>query len=186
MASLPPRSAAGTGPATLSLAAMLIAASATLAAPSMVWMSCLLGWWLLVLAAIDFRLFILPDPLTLGLALCGVGATAVMAPDRLAASAIGAIAGFAILGLVRETYLRIRGRDGLGLGDAKLLAALGAWLGWQALPAVILLAALGGLLAILAGRMLGRPIRADQAIPFGPFLAAGGWLVWLHGGLTLG
>jgi leader peptidase (prepilin peptidase) / N-methyltransferase len=188
--SLPSRSAAGKGTASLatgalSLAAILIAASAG-SAGSNVWISCLFGWWLLVLAAIDYRTFILPDTLTYGLAGCGLVATQFLAPGLLFDHAVGALVGFTILGVVRQAYRHMRNRDGLGLGDAKLLAALGAWVGWRPLPDVIFIAAVGGLLAILARRLFGHPVQRDQAIPFGPFLALGGWLIWLQGGPTLG
>jgi leader peptidase (prepilin peptidase)/N-methyltransferase len=100
-------------------------------------------------------------------------------------SGIGAAAGFSILALLREGYRQLRGHDGLGLGDAKLLGAVGAWLGWHALSSVVLLAALGGLGIAVIVRLSGRSITPDQKLPFGPFLAAGAWVVWLHGGLTL-
>ncbi len=170
----------------LTLMAIMIAAFAEAATPSGVWISCLLGWWLLALATIDYRLFILPDALTLSLAVCGIAVTAVESPARIPDSLVGAAAGFTVLAALRYAYLRLRGRDGLGLGDAKLLAALGAWLGWRALPEVILVAAIGGLLTILAVRLLGRSVGRDQPIPFGPFLAVGGWMAWLLGDITLG
>jgi len=79
----------------------------------------------------------------------------------------------------------LRGREGLGQGDAKLLAAAGAWLGAYALPQVILVAALAALLAAAALRLSGREIRALSALPFGPFLAVAIWALWLFGPLPL-
>jgi leader peptidase (prepilin peptidase)/N-methyltransferase len=99
---------------------------------------------------------------------------------------IGAAAGFAVFAGIAAIYRRLRGREGLGLGDAKLLAALGAWVGWQGLPTIVLYAALAGLLWAIAGALRGAPLHARHRIPFGPFLSLAGWLVWLYGPLTLG
>lgn len=135
------------------------------------------GWLLLTLAALDARHLWLPDPLTaplagLGLALGGI-TTGAWPADRL----IGAVAGFASLWLIRAGYRTVRGREGLGLGDAKLLGGIGAWLGWQALPFVLLAASTIGLIAVaLAGG-----VARDRPLPFGAALAAGavpGWLAW--------
>jgi leader peptidase (prepilin peptidase)/N-methyltransferase len=81
--------------------------------------------------------------------------------------------------------LRLRGREGLGQGDAKLLAAAGAWLGAVALPQVILVAALSALLVAAALRLSGRTMHAHSALPFGPFLALAIWALWLFGPLPL-
>lgn len=98
--------------------------------------------------------------------------------------------GFAVFAFIAKLYRRIRGRDGLGLGDAKLLGALGAWVGWQGLPTVVLYAAGAGLLWALARSLVrpGRfkPLDPKQRLPFGPFLCLAGWLVWLYGPLTPG
>jgi leader peptidase (prepilin peptidase)/N-methyltransferase len=82
---------------------------------------------------------------------------------------------------VNLCYRRLRGRDGLGRGDAKLLAAGGAWLGWSALPWVVLLAALLGLLLALLQRLRGERLTAETAVPFGPALALAIWLIWIYG-----
>ena len=84
----------------------------------------------------------------------------------------GAAAGYGLLAGLGYVYRRLRGRDGLGLGDAKLLAAAGAWLGLASLPWVVLAAALLGLLLALAQR---RPLQAETAVPFGPALALAFW-----------
>jgi len=154
--------------------------------PSGLWLSCVLGWWFLALAAIDIRLFILPDALTFGLLAVGLAASWVIAPDRIDDHGFGAAIGFGLFALVRETYRRLRHRDGLGLGDAKLMGAIGAWLGWEALPSVVLIAALGGLLGFAATGLLRRSLNFNYPLPFGPFLALGAWVIWLHGDVALG
>lgn len=149
------------------------------------WLDCLLGWWLLALAWIDVRRLILPDVLTLPLIVAGLLAAAVLDPDSLAERALGAALGYLALRAVAWAYLRLRGREGLGQGDAKLLAAAGAWLGAVALPQVILVAALSALLVAAALRFSGRTMHAHSALPFGPFLALAIWALWLFGPLPL-
>ncbi|TWB71820.1 leader peptidase (prepilin peptidase)/N-methyltransferase [Nitrospirillum amazonense] len=138
-----------------------------------------LGWVLLALAWIDLRHMILPDVLTLPLAAAGILVAWVqdgrLPIDRLAAAA----AAYAGLVLLEVLYRRFRGRDGIGRGDAKLLAAGGAWVGPAALPQVLLTAALAGLLAMAALRLAGRRVDAATPIPFGPCLALGIWAAWL-------
>ena len=134
---------------------------------------------LLFAALIDLRRMILPDWLTLPLIPLGWAMAAVRAPD-LPDRLIGAAAGFAFFAGIAALYRRLRGRDGLGLGDAKLLAAAGAWVGWRDLPSVVLLGSVGALIWSLAARRdFGRPL------PFGPFLAGAFWLVWRFGGLEV-
>jgi leader peptidase (prepilin peptidase)/N-methyltransferase len=139
--------------------------------PVRLWLDCLLGWALVTLAWIDIDHYTLPDVLTLPLVLAGLGVTAWEAPDTLTDRALAAAIGYLLFRAVAYLYRRWRGRDGLGEGDAKLVAAGGAWLGLAALSWLILGAALAGLaaagLALLAGRRLDR----TSAIPFGPFLA---------------
>jgi leader peptidase (prepilin peptidase)/N-methyltransferase len=132
---------------------------------------------LLAAALSDARRLVLPDGLTLPLIPVGLG-LAWLQPPALTARLIGAVAGYLGLAGLAALYRRWRGRDGLGLGDAKLLAAAGAWVGWQALPSVLLIGAALGLAWALARRL-----RADQPLPFGPFLAIGFWLVWCFGPL---
>ena len=140
----------------------------------------LLGWLLLTLAVMDKRHFWLPDALTLPLAFLGftigLWTTGATMGDR----AIGALAGYLALLFVALGYRRLRGREGLGLGDAKLLGALGAWFGWQALPFILLLAASLGLLAVMAAMATGRAVDGATRVPLGTFLAVAavpGW--WL-------
>ena len=136
------------------------------------------GWLLLTLAAIDASDFWLPDELTAALALTGVATGWWFAPasaDRL----IGGVAGFAALWGVAFAYRRLRGREGLGGGDPKLFGAIGLWLGWQLLPAVLLLAGLIGLGVALFQHLRGRDVAADTALPLGTFLAAAAYPAWL-------
>lgn len=146
-----------------------------------VWLDCLLGWWLLALGWIDLRCWLLPDVLTLPLVLAGLAAAAWLEPEALTGCAAGAALGYLFLRAVAWSYRRLRGRDGLGQGDAKLLAAAGAWLGAAALPEVILIAALAALAAALCLRLAGVRLDARSALPFGPFLAIALWLLWLYG-----
>ncbi len=165
----------------IELAALAVALwSVTLDDGARLWADCGLGWTLLALAWIDAETMILPDLLTLPLVLAGLGWALAIAPDALADRAIGALVGYLAFRAVELTYRRLRGRDGLGQGDAKLLAAGGAWVGWPGLGSIVLGAALGGLAAAGVLRLAGRPIEAATALPFGPFLAAAIWLVWLY------
>lgn len=148
--------------------------------------SCLLGWTLLTLAAIDWRTGLLPDVLTLPLVVAGLAVAWLIDPGAIGAHAIGAVGGFVGFWALAEFYRRLRGRDGLGLGDAKLLAASGAWLGWMALPSVILFAAIVGLALAMAQRLRGETIETTSRIAFGPALAAATWIVWLYGPLVAG
>jgi len=95
--------------------------------------------------------------------------------------ALGAALGYLSLRVVASLYRALRGREGLGRGDAKLLAASGAWLGAGALPQVVLGAAVTGLFAAGCLRLAGIRLHAGSALPFGPFLALATWLVWLFG-----
>ena len=150
------------------------------------WLAALLGWWLLALALIDLRVWLLPDALTLPLLAAGlvlaawgeVGGGLGPSPTgvTLAGSLVGAAAGFLVLAGIGLAYRRWRGREGLGLGDAKLLAAAGAWLGAASLPWVVLLAAVAGL-ALAAVR--GGNLRAETPVPFGPPLALAFWSCFL-------
>jgi leader peptidase (prepilin peptidase)/N-methyltransferase len=169
----------------MELAALGVAAwAATQAAGAALIASCLLGWALLALAVIDRRTFLLPDAITLPLIAMGLGVAAWFDPEALPAHALGAAAGWLGFAGIAALYRRLRGRDGLGLGDAKLLAAGGAWLGWSGLPGTVLIASLLGLAEALARRMRRRaPLTADEPIAFGAWLAAGIWLIWLYGPL---
>jgi leader peptidase (prepilin peptidase)/N-methyltransferase len=150
----------------------------------LLWASCLLGWLLLTLSFIDLRTCRLPDFLTLPTLLGGLAVTWLISPPDLPDHLLGAVFGYGMLAGIGWLYRLCRGRDGIGLGDAKLLAAGGAWLSWQALPGVVLSAALLGLGAALLGRLTGHlSLKCATAVPFGPCLAAAIWISWLYGPL---
>ncbi|GAC1340655.1 MAG: A24 family peptidase [Acetobacteraceae bacterium] len=164
-------------------AAVVVAASAAFggAEPPLLWLECGFGWALLALSWIDWEHMILPDALTLPLIPAGLLATLWLAPELAADHAVAAALGYTLLRGLALVYRRLRGRDGLGEGDAKLLAALGAWVGIEGLPLVLLGGALAGLAAALLLRLGGREMTASTALPFGPFLSLAAWLVLIAG-----
>lgn len=154
-------------------AAALIGAAALWLAPSAAGAAlALLAWVLLPLALLDWRHFWLPDRLTLVLAAAGLGIGGFLGVASLADRLIGGVAGYAVLAGLALVYRCLRGREGLGGGDPKLLSAIGLWLGWAALPFVLLLAALIGLAAALPGGL-----QASRRLPFGTMLGVAAWLV---------
>jgi leader peptidase (prepilin peptidase) / N-methyltransferase len=174
------RAELGTFYPIIELAAVAVAVSA--AAVLSGWLllaSCALGWTLLTLAAIDQRHFLLPDVLTLPLIPAGLAVAYAIEPALLPGHVLGALAGFAAFALIAVAYRRLRSREGLGLGDAKLLAGAGAWLGWQALPSVVIIGAISAL--ALAGAAAGGKLTVTTRIAFGSHLALAFWLVWLFG-----
>jgi leader peptidase (prepilin peptidase)/N-methyltransferase len=137
------------------------------------------GWLLVALAALDWRAFWLPDRLTGALALGGlIGGVAGLAP-ALADRLIGGAAGFGSLWTVSAGYRLLRGREGMGGGDPKLLGAIGLWLGWRPLPAVLVLAGMIGLGVVLFRRVRGEAVAADDALPFGTLMAAAAYPAWI-------
>lgn len=143
--------------------------------------SLLLAVALSLLSAIDLRSYRLPDALTLPLIAAGLVVTALADVRLLWWHALSAVIGFALLAAVAAVYQRVRNRPGLGLGDAKLLAASGAWLGAELLPDVLLWASGAAVLCVLVSALRGHSPSAEDAIPFGPFLAFGTWALWLYG-----
>jgi leader peptidase (prepilin peptidase)/N-methyltransferase len=150
------------------------------AEPMRLWTDCGLGWMLLTLAWIDWRHFRLPDVLTLPLLLLGLAVTWFEAPEDVTDHAIGALAGYLGFRMLAWVYRSMRGRDGLGMGDAKLLAAAGAWLGWMALPHVIVIAAVCGIVVALTAAVRRGRLDGAAMIPFGPCLAFSIWIVRLY------
>jgi len=146
-----------------------------------------LTWFLIALACIDLDRQLLPDNLTLPLLWLGLAASLAAplaghpaVPVDTRSSIIGALAGYLSLWSVYHVFRLVTGKEGMGYGDFKLLAALGAWLGWQLLLPIILTSALvGAVVGISVLALLGRD--RSTPIPFGPFLAAAGWLVLMYG-----
>src|SRR5699024_3582776 len=144
----------------------------------------ILSWALLTLAVIDWQTQLLPDNITLPLLWLGLlAAIAGVVTDPVGAI-VGAATGYLVLWLVYQLFRLLTGRHGMGHGDFKLLAALGAWLGWQQLPVIVVIAsasgAVIGLLLIASGRL-----QRDRPMPFGPFLALAGWLSFIAGDTML-
>jgi leader peptidase (prepilin peptidase) / N-methyltransferase len=143
-----------------------------------------LGLLMLAIAAADARSFIIPDKLTI--AAFALALTNAANEDLVSMSeniAIAALRGL-VLALVffalREIYLRLRHRHGIGLGDVKLAAVAGAWLDWTLIPVAIAIAAVIGLIAYIVNQLvLRRPIRAAAKLPFGLFFAPTIWVCWL-------
>jgi leader peptidase (prepilin peptidase)/N-methyltransferase len=152
-------------------------------APGIPAVSILLAAILAACSAIDVHAWRLPDILTLPLAALGLLVSAATGAAPLWWAAASAALGFLLLAGVAWGYRRVRGRAGLGLGDAKLLAASGAWLGAAALPTVLLWATGAGLVCVLLAHRRGGTLNGASRLPFGPFLAFGFWLVWLYGPL---
>jgi leader peptidase (prepilin peptidase)/N-methyltransferase len=132
----------------------------------------------LAVALVDARTRRIPDPLNAALLAAGLAATWALERNVVAAL-IGIVAGYCALAGLNWAYRRARGRDGIGLGDAKFLAGAGAWLGWMGLPFVVLIASALGLAWVGLQRLRGQDIKSDHAIAFGPLLAAATFLVWL-------
>lgn len=133
---------------------------------------------LIALSVIDARTYRLPDWLTLPLIPAGLLA-AVLMGEPLWLHALGGALGYGALVAIELAYKRLRGRPGLGRGDAKLFAAGGAWCGALALPIILLLASLAALAYVLAIQLMGRrAVTADTMIAFGPFLAFAIGLTW--------
>jgi leader peptidase (prepilin peptidase)/N-methyltransferase len=147
----------------------------------------LVTWSLIALTGIDIDHQLLPDNITLPLMWAGlIAAVAIGAGVGVALpvspkdAIIGAAAGYVSLWLVFQAFKLVTGKEGMGYGDFKLFAALGAWLGWKLLPLVIVLsAATGAVLGILLILLRGRD--RSTPMPFGPYLAAAGWLAMMYG-----
>jgi leader peptidase (prepilin peptidase)/N-methyltransferase len=140
----------------------------------------LLLWSLIALAAIDFDTQLLPDSITLPLLWIGLAFNLAATYTDLNAAVIGAMAGYLSLWSVFWLFKLVTGKEGMGYGDFKLLAALGAWLGWSMLPAIILLSSVVGAVVGISLIVLARHGR-NVPIPFGPYLAAAGGIALFWG-----
>jgi leader peptidase (prepilin peptidase)/N-methyltransferase len=141
-----------------------------------------LTWSLVALTMIDVDHQLLPDDITLPLLWLGLLFNLNGTYVTLGDAVIGAMAGYLILWSVYWVFKLITGKEGMGYGDFKLLAALGAWMGWQALPLIILLSSLVGAVVGI-GLMILKNRGKEIPIPFGPYLAAAGWISLLWGDL---
>jgi leader peptidase (prepilin peptidase) / N-methyltransferase len=144
------------------------------------WAACSFLWTLLALTFIDFDTQLLPDDITLPLIWAGVAVNLFGLFVPLRDAVIGAIAGYLSLWVVYWLFKLIRGKEGMGFGDFKLLAALGAWLGWQVLPVIVLMSSVvGAFVGITLVVFKGR----DHSIPlaFGPYLAVAGAITLFFG-----
>lgn len=137
-------------------------------------------WALIAATGIDLDHKLLPDQITLPLLWAGLIVNLFGLFTDLESAVIGAVAGYLVLWAVFHLFRLATGKEGMGFGDFKLLAAIGAWFGWQVLPTVVLLASgVGAVIGIglIALRRMGREV----PIAFGPFLAAAGWLILVAG-----
>ncbi|ADC61130.1 prepilin peptidase [Allochromatium vinosum] len=139
----------------------------------------LLTWSLIALAVIDLDTQLLPDSLTLPVLWLGLFLSLFGLFTDSQSAIIGAVAGYLSLWTVFQLFRLATGKEGMGYGDFKLLALFGAWLGWPALPQIILLSALVGAL-VGVGLILSGRHESGKPLPFGPYLAAAGWisLIW--------
>ncbi|QAX81264.1 prepilin peptidase [Yersinia hibernica] len=159
------------------LVTLLIAAIIPLGSPLLA--ALLLSWVLIALIMIDIDHLLLPDNLTLPLLWAGLFFHLFDNTLPLSDAVIGAASGYLILWCLYWAFWWVTRREALGYGDFKLLAALGAWLGWMALPSLLLIASLAGIIFALTARLFrGRAL--NTVLPFGPFLALSGWLLFLQ------
>lgn len=169
-------------PAVVAIAAAGVAASLAVESGLPGLLAAGLALVVTVIAVIDARSFIIPDELNAAgivLGLVYAGLTSWSVTEGLALAALrGAVLMLAFLG-IRIAYRRLRGRDGLGLGDVKLAAMAGVWLDWTMMPVAIDLAAAAALVAYgLRQRIAGRAVRATGRLPFGLFFAPAIWIGW--------
>ena len=147
--------------------------------------SVILGWALLTLAIMDARDFFLADELTLPLIPLGIAVCYWIAPQDLIEHLAGAAMGFVLIVSLAWAYKKARGRDGLGFGDAKLMAAAGAWVGTAGIGTVLLYAVCVNVFMLMFATNAGKQIEATTKVPLGTGLAAGMWLTWLYGPIVL-
>jgi leader peptidase (prepilin peptidase)/N-methyltransferase len=163
----------------LEIAAGLVGVAAWLGAGEPAhWLWAVFGWLLLLLAALDLRHFWLPTAIVAALAATGL-VTVMLAGGDVTGAAIGGVGGFIALEAIRLGYRRLRRRDGMGAGDPRLLGAIGIWLGWQALPFVLVGGALIGLVAVAVRALAGGHVDAATRVPLGTCLALAAIATWL-------
>ncbi len=169
------------------LVGLAVVAASIWAAPGTIgFLGAGLALLMLAIAAADARYFIIPDELTAAaLALAAVNAALADAPSVIESLALAALRGTATILLfwsLRWLYRRLRGREGLGLGDVKLAFVAGAWLDWAMIPVAIEIAALAALAVYAVWHFAGRDsVEATTRLPFGLFFAPAIWLAWFLG-----
>lgn len=139
-----------------------------------------LTWALISLSFIDFDHQLLPDDIVLPILWLGLALNIIPLFSPLQDALIGAIAGYLSLWSVYQLFKLLTGKEGMGHGDFKLLALFGAWLGWQALPQIILISTLIGSV-VGVSLMATKKLNSESAIPFGPYIAIAGWCALLWG-----
>lgn len=143
--------------------------------------ACVLSYSLAWASVVDIKRFILPDLLTFGLIVIGLFFRAPPPYGAFLSHLAGAALGYSLVWLVNWWFKRVRKRQGIGMGDAKLFAAAGAWTGLEALPAVILIASLVGIAAFVLIGICKQQFDSDRPLPFGPSIAAALWATWTFG-----
>lgn len=137
-------------------------------------------WSLIALTFIDFDTMLLPDSIVIPILWLGLFCNSFLLFTDLSSAFFGALAGYLSLWTIYWTFKLIRGKEGMGYGDFKLFALIGAWLGWQYLPVTILLSSfVGAIIGIIL--ITQRKKNTDMAIPFGPYLAVAGWIALMWG-----
>jgi len=134
---------------------------------------------LVALAVIDFETWLLPDALTLPGIVLGLGCNLFGIFASFTDALIGAAAGYSILWLIYQVHHRITGREGMGYGDFKLTAMLGAWFGWLSLPIIMLVSSLAGIFIFIFLKLFYH-FDHTRPVPFGPFLAIAGWIYLIN------
>lgn len=140
-----------------------------------------LVWALVALTGIDMKVQLLPDVITLSLMWLGILLAFYAIYIPLETAVLGAVIGYLVLWLTATLFKLITKREGMGLGDAKLLAAIFAWVDIKYLPVVLLIACFAGIAVAICSRLLQGKKMFNQTIPFGPYLALGGFLAFLYG-----
>lgn len=165
----------------IELAAALLGALALGMSPGLAGLAgAVFGWFLIALIALDTAHYWLPDRLTLPLLIIGLGCGLASIDPPLVDRLWGAAGGYASLAAIAYVYKQMRGHDGLGGGDPKLLGAIGAWLGWQLLPMVLLGGSGIGLLYVLFRTLRGTPMAATDRLPLGALMALAAFPLWVY------